>query len=76
MAGLDHALVDVSHRQVAVEINGAHAGHILNGGCPLDLDLKEFPVGMCTRTLFAKADGVVKFGKRRDRKLVDILPPA
>jgi sarcosine oxidase subunit gamma len=59
MAGLDHALVDVSHRQVAVEINGAHAGHILNGGCPLDLDLKEFPVGMCTRTLFAKADIVL-----------------
>lgn len=25
-------------------------------------------------TLFAKVDGVVKFGKRKDRKLVDILP--
>lgn len=25
-------------------------------------------------TLFAKANGVVKFGKRRDRKLVDVLP--
>ncbi|HVC15357.1 MAG TPA: 50S ribosomal protein L27 [Acidimicrobiales bacterium] len=25
-------------------------------------------------TLFATADGVVKFGTRRDRKLVDILP--
>jgi large subunit ribosomal protein L27 len=25
-------------------------------------------------TLFAMADGVVKFGKRRDRKLVDVLP--
>ena len=25
-------------------------------------------------TLFAKADGVVKFGSRRGRKLVDILP--
>ncbi|HEX3947732.1 MAG TPA: 50S ribosomal protein L27 [Acidimicrobiales bacterium] len=25
-------------------------------------------------TLFALADGVVKFGKRRDRKLVDVLP--
>jgi large subunit ribosomal protein L27 len=25
-------------------------------------------------TLFAKSDGVVKFGKRKDRKLVDILP--
>jgi len=25
-------------------------------------------------TLFAKADGVVKFATRRDRKLVDVLP--
>jgi large subunit ribosomal protein L27 len=25
-------------------------------------------------TLFALADGFVKFGKRRDRKLVDVLP--
>ena len=25
-------------------------------------------------TLFAKADGVVKFGQRKGRKLVDILP--
>jgi len=25
-------------------------------------------------TLFALADGVVKFGKRKDRKLVDVLP--
>ncbi len=24
-------------------------------------------------TLFAKADGVVKFGKRRDRKIIDIV---
>ena len=25
-------------------------------------------------TLFATADGVVKFGNRKDRKLVDVLP--
>lgn len=25
-------------------------------------------------TLFALADGVVKFGRRKDRKLVDVLP--
>lgn len=27
-------------------------------------------------TLFAKAPGVVQFGHRRGRKLVDVLPPA
>jgi sarcosine oxidase subunit gamma len=53
------ALVDISHRQFAIEVCGPHASNILNGGCPLDLDLGEFPVGMCTRTVFAKADIVL-----------------
>jgi sarcosine oxidase subunit gamma len=50
------SLVDISHRQVALELSGSQAAQVLNGGCPLDLDLAAFPVGMCTRTLFAKAD--------------------
>jgi sarcosine oxidase, subunit gamma len=54
-----HSLVDVSHRQVAVEIFGAHAATILAGACPLDLDLREFPVNMCTRTVLAKVDVVL-----------------
>ncbi|HLN48376.1 MAG TPA: sarcosine oxidase subunit gamma family protein [Steroidobacteraceae bacterium] len=54
-----HALVDISHRQFALEINGPHASAILNGACPLDLDPSEFPIGMCTRTVFAKADIVL-----------------
>ena len=56
---IPHALVDVSHRQFAVEVSGPHAAVILNGACPLDLDLDEFPVGMCTRTVLAKADIVL-----------------
>jgi sarcosine oxidase subunit gamma len=51
-----HALVDVSHRQFAVEVRGPHAEVILRGACPLDLHISQFPVGMCTRTLLAKAD--------------------
>jgi sarcosine oxidase, subunit gamma len=53
------ALVDVSHRQFALEVSGLHAATILSGACPLDLDLGEFPVGMCTRTVLAKADIVL-----------------
>jgi sarcosine oxidase, subunit gamma len=53
---IPHALVDVSHRQIALVVAGAHAEPILNGACPLDLDIQAFPVGMCTRTVFAKAD--------------------
>jgi sarcosine oxidase, subunit gamma len=59
MADVPHALVDISHRQLALEISGPNAATILNGACPLDLDLAEFPVGMCTRTVLAKADIVL-----------------
>lgn len=54
-----HALVDISHRQFALEVCGPHAAAILNSSCPLDLDLGEFPVNMCTRTVLAKADIVL-----------------
>jgi sarcosine oxidase subunit gamma len=56
MADVPHALVDISHRQFAFELGGPHAATILSGACPLDLDLAQFPVGVCTRTVLAKAD--------------------
>ena len=59
LAGRPHSLVDVSHRQLALEVSGRHATALLSAGCPLDLDLEPFPVGMCTRTLFAKAEIVL-----------------
>ncbi|MEP6546685.1 MAG: sarcosine oxidase subunit gamma family protein [Gammaproteobacteria bacterium] len=54
-----HALVDISHRQFALEVSGPHAATILSGACPLDLDPSEFPIGMCTRTVLSKADIVL-----------------
>lgn len=54
-----HALADVSHRQVGIEVSGADAAAALNAGCPLDLDSATFPVGMCTRTVFGKAEIVL-----------------
>ena len=59
LEGIAHALVDISHRQFAVEVSGPHAATILNGACPLDLNLAQFPVDMCTRTVLAKADVVL-----------------
>src|ERR1700734_2403033 len=56
LQGEPHSLVDVSPRQPALEISGPRATEILNSGCPLDLDPAAFPVGMCTRTVFAKAE--------------------
>jgi sarcosine oxidase subunit gamma len=51
-----HSLVDVTHRQCAIELTGAAAADVLNAGCPLDLDAAAFPVGMCTRTVLAKSE--------------------
>jgi sarcosine oxidase, subunit gamma len=59
LQGEPHSLVDVSHRQSALEISGPRAPDILNSGCPLDLDAVAFPVAMCTRTIFAKAEIVL-----------------
>jgi sarcosine oxidase, subunit gamma len=59
LAGLPHSLVDVSHRQVALAVTGAAARDLLASGCPLDLDAEAFPVGMCTRTVFARAEVVL-----------------
>ena len=56
---LPHALVEVSHRQTALEVRGVQAALLLNAGCPLDLDLNAFPIGMCTRTVLAKAEIVL-----------------
>ena len=59
LADVPHALVDISHRQVGFDIVGAAAAVVLNSGCPLDLSLAAFPVGMSTRTVLAKSDIVL-----------------
>jgi sarcosine oxidase subunit gamma len=59
LAGYPHSLVDVSHRQVGLDIHGPQAQWLLEAQCPLPLDLRGFPVGMCTRTLFGKAEVVL-----------------
>ena len=56
--GVPHSLVDVSDRQVGIVLEGPQAANMLNAGCPLDLQ-GAFPVGMCTRTVFAKAEIVL-----------------
>jgi sarcosine oxidase subunit gamma len=54
-----YSLVDVSHRQTALRLSGRLATTVLAGGNPLDLDAAAFPVGMCTRTVLAKAEIVL-----------------
>lgn len=57
--GVGHALTDIGHRQGAMLLSGAQAAAALNAGCPLDFDPEAFPVGMCTRTVLARAEIVL-----------------
>lgn len=59
IAGRPASLVDISHGNCAVIVDGEGAARLLNAGCPLDLDLAAFPLGMCARTLFTKAEIVL-----------------
>ena len=59
LADRPHSLVDVSHRQVALELRGKYAEWLLGAACPLPLDVGVFPVDACTRTVFAKAEVVL-----------------
>jgi heterotetrameric sarcosine oxidase gamma subunit len=59
LGDLRASIVDVSHRTIAIEVCGARAANTLNAFCALDLDPRAFPVGMCTRTVFGKAEIVL-----------------
>ena len=53
---LTASMVDVSHRQLAIQLTGPGADQTINAFCALDLHPSAFSVGMCTRTVFAKAE--------------------
>ena len=57
--GAPASLVDISDRQVGIDVEGAEAEEAINGFSALDLDIGAFPVGMCTRTIFGKAEIVL-----------------
>ena len=59
LGALPHSLVDVSHRQVGLLVHGEQAVALLASGCPLDLDLQQFPIDMCTRTVLGKSEVVL-----------------
>ena len=53
------SVVEVSDRQVAIGVSGPQAAEVINAFNALDLHVESFPVGMCTRTLFGKAEIVL-----------------
>jgi sarcosine oxidase subunit gamma len=53
------SVVEVSDRQVGIEVAGEDAANAINAFNALDLHIETFPVGMCTRTIFGKAEIVL-----------------
>jgi heterotetrameric sarcosine oxidase gamma subunit len=53
------SIVNVSHRDTALSVSGPRAAWAVNAFCALDLHLSAFPIDMCTRTVFAKAEIVL-----------------
>ncbi len=56
---LPASVVEVSDRNVGIEVAGTRAADVINAFNPLDLGGSAFPVGMCTRTVFGKAEIVL-----------------
>lgn len=54
-----HSAVDVSHRNLAILVEGPGAAACLRAGCPQDLSLEAFPVGACSRTVLGKVEVVL-----------------
>ena len=54
-----NSLVEVSERQIGWTLEGEKLRDTLAALSPLDMRERSFPVGMVTRTLFGKADGMV-----------------
>jgi sarcosine oxidase subunit gamma len=65
------SVVDISDRQVAIEVSGDDAAEALNAFNPLDLHIETFPVGMCTRTIFGKAE-IVLWRTAADRFRIEV----
>lgn len=59
LGGEPGCVVDISHRQIGLDVSGPGAAAALNAGCPLDLDASAFPAATSTRTVLAKADIVL-----------------
>ncbi|MDE0419355.1 MAG: sarcosine oxidase, gamma subunit family protein [Gammaproteobacteria bacterium] len=53
------SVVDVSGAHVQVELSGEDAGKVLQKSSPYDFDPRNFGVGRCVQTVFAKATALV-----------------
>jgi sarcosine oxidase subunit gamma len=68
-ATVAHSLVDVGHRDVAIEIEGAGAALALRSAIPFDLEAMPFPSGC--RTIFDKTQ-IVLVREAEDRFRIEV----
>lgn len=68
-AEIPHSLVDISDREIGIEISGSGAEMVLAAGCPLDL--RELPIGGGTRSVFDTAQ-IVLIREEADRFLIEV----
>jgi len=60
------AVVDISHRNVGIVVDGPAAEAVVAAGCPQDIRPVSFPVGACSRTVLSKAEIVLwRTGEQR-----------
>ena len=59
LGGLAASVVDISHRNAAIEVAGPRAAWCISSFNALDLDPRVFPLDGCARTLFGKAEIVL-----------------
>jgi sarcosine oxidase, subunit gamma len=64
-----HSLVDVSHRDIGIEIAGASAALLLSSFCPLDLD--TMTPGTATRTILDRVQ-IVLFKHETDHFRIEV----
>ena len=61
LAGVHHAVVDVSGNRAVIELRGADRYELLASGCSLDLDPRGGWVpGVCAQTMFARAQVILQ----------------
>ena len=71
LGGEPASIVEVSHRQVGITVSGPAGADAINCFNAIDLGESAFPVSMCTRTLFGKAE-IVLWRTGRDAFRIEV----
>ena len=72
LAGMHHAVVDVSANRAVLDLSGPGVTDLLSTGCSLDLHPRAWGPGRCAQTLFARASVILE--AREDALRVFVRP--